>query len=342
MSNALGVPAMRRFYSIAAPDFFHRRVALDAFRAGNDLLYLADFSPMVNRKAPRPISKLSSASLRIDITTTRTLPAASMRQCAGFSSSSSVSIAAGLVAPSSPDAVGNSPLIPLSNVMVSESRPPRPQWRLSGPSRLVMGKSARNAVTILFPDPATQTEPLPPPFRVDDNILIFSDSRLVQCADCTAEAAIGPDEVANIIKRLYGAEATGQIDPDRVTSLTFVDLNMFLDSQRKAANERGSAQTLPITPSVSISPTVAITLPAMLTTFDLEALVTGVPAALFQDRNAKTADVIEGADWIIFAMLDVNPERYPNSDAVARFFREYGDELADQKLVVLALTPRIF
>lgn len=169
------------------------------------------------------------------------------------------------------------------------------------------------------------------------------DSRLVrECADCTAEAAIGPDEVGNIIKRLYGAEATGQIDPDRVTSLTFVDLNMFLDSQRKAALERGQTPREPITPSVSISPTVAITLPAMLTAFDLESFVSDVPAALFQDRNAKTADLIQKADWIPFAMLDVNPERYPNSDAAIRFLNEYGGQLSDQKLAVMALNVPYF
>ena len=344
MSNALGVPAVRRFYNSATQDFFHRRAALDAFLAGNDLLYLADFSQDGEWESAKANIKAvigffqdrynndPDFANRVDEAVRRIL-----QLKLGLYRSA-------IADPSSPAAAtGSAPLIPLSNVMVSESD----LRTLSGGARaqadLVMGEAARNAVTILFPDPATQTEPLPPPFQVDDDILIFSDSRLVrECAECTAEAAIGPDEVANIIKRLYGAEATGQIDPDRVTSLTFVDLNMFLDNQRKAAEEREASTVGPRTASVSISPTVAITLPAMLTSFDLEALVSGVPAALFQDRNAKTANVIKDADWIIFAMLDVNPARYPNSDAVVRFLREYGDDLADQKLVVLALNAPYF
>ena len=80
----------------------------------------------------------------------------------------------------------------------------------------------------------------------------------------------------------------------------------------------------------------------MLTAFDLESFVSDVPAALFQDRNAKTADLIQNADWILFAMLDVNPDRYPNSDAVIRFLSEYGDQLSDQKLVVMALNAPYF
>jgi beta-N-acetylhexosaminidase len=61
-----------------------------------------------------------------------------------------------------------------------------------------------------------------------------------------------------------------------------------------------------------------------------------------QDKNEKTAELIETADWIIFAMLDVAPLRAPNSNAVSRFLREYGNELGDQRLVVLALNAPYF
>ena len=180
MSNALGVPAVRRFYSIAAQDFFHRRAALDAFLAGNDLLYLADFS--VDGQAASAKANIKAVigffqdrynndadfASRVDAAVRRIL-----KLKLGLYRS-------GLATASSPAAAGITPLIPLSNVMVSESD----LRTLSGGTRAqaesVMGEVARNAVTILFPDPATQTDPLPPPFRVDDNILIFSDSRLVR------------------------------------------------------------------------------------------------------------------------------------------------------------------
>ena len=44
MSDALGVMAVRRYYDPPLQEFPRRRIALDAFTAGNDLLFLADFS----------------------------------------------------------------------------------------------------------------------------------------------------------------------------------------------------------------------------------------------------------------------------------------------------------
>ncbi len=44
ISDQLGVPALRRYYSPTLSEFPHRRVAQDAFLAGNDLLYLGRFA----------------------------------------------------------------------------------------------------------------------------------------------------------------------------------------------------------------------------------------------------------------------------------------------------------
>ncbi len=44
ISDQLGVPALRRYYSPNLSEFPHRRVAQDAFLAGNDLLYLGRFA----------------------------------------------------------------------------------------------------------------------------------------------------------------------------------------------------------------------------------------------------------------------------------------------------------
>jgi beta-N-acetylhexosaminidase len=44
ISDALGVPALRRYYDPALLKFPHRQVAQDAFLAGNDMLYLSRFA----------------------------------------------------------------------------------------------------------------------------------------------------------------------------------------------------------------------------------------------------------------------------------------------------------
>jgi len=44
ISDDLGNQAVRRFYDLTSQTFDARRVALNAFLAGNDLLYIGDFS----------------------------------------------------------------------------------------------------------------------------------------------------------------------------------------------------------------------------------------------------------------------------------------------------------
>ena len=345
MSNALGVPAIRRFYSATAPDFFSRRVALDAFLAGNDLLFLSNFSLDDRWETQRANIKQTIGffqdrykndtdfASRVDDSVRRIL-----RLKLGLYHDALVTPAT----ESAPESNGAlPPVIPLSQVMATETS----LEVLSGAPRAeadaLMGQVARAGVTILYPDPATQTEPLPPVFRTDDHILIFSDSRLQrECQTCTAEAAIGPDQLADIIKRLYGSEATGQIDAELVTSLTFADLTMFLDGQEAATVPAtpSSAPTLIVTPTVPSLPTPTPLVP----TPDLGGPIDPVQPTGVSDRNSKTAALINEADWIIFAMLNVEPAVYPASDAVGRFLRQYDSQLADQKLVVLALNAPYF
>jgi beta-N-acetylhexosaminidase len=44
VSDALGVRSVERFYDVTEQSFPHRRIARDAFFAGNDLLYLGDYA----------------------------------------------------------------------------------------------------------------------------------------------------------------------------------------------------------------------------------------------------------------------------------------------------------
>ena len=355
VSNVLGVPAIRRFYSADSQSFFNRRVALDAFMAGNDLLYLADISLDDRWETEKANIKETIGffqdrysadpdfAARVDASVRRIL-----RLKLGLYRDAGAAPSAETSAPQT----GNQPLlpvIPLSDVMVTESDLDVLGGEPRSAAEASMGQVARNAITILYPDPAAQTEPLPPAFRSDDRILIFSDSRLLrECATCPAEAAIGPDELANIIIGLYGSEATGQIDPNLLTSLTFADLSEFLDSQAAAAMAPTAVISADVAPTVALTPALAtggvVTNANVLAgiTAEMMPLVENVATAIVQNKNAKTQALIQSADWVIFAMLDVAPARYPTSDAVPRFLREYRDQLADQKLVVLALNAPYF
>lgn len=45
---------------------------------------------------------------------------------------------------------------------------------------------------------------------------------------------------------------------------------------------------------------------------------------------------LHNADWIVFAMLDVDAQAYPPSDALSRFLRQRGDLAAEKQIAVLA------
>jgi len=361
MSGPLGAPALRRYFAADGPENF-RRVAQEAFVAGNDLLYLADFgldddweAQYLNitatvqafqslYAADRDFAALvDAAALRI------------IRLKLGIYRSDLLAHAGSLDAL----AANTTPPIPLPNVLVADTD----LGGLASESRVTaeqqMGQLARSAITLLYPDPATQTAPVPPAFNATDNILVFTDFRLQrECPTCEQEPSVGPDEVANIIERLYGSQSTGAIDPNRIVSKTFVELTALLDSLDAAASSAAPtpsiSATLPITRLALPTPTPApamppaATLPPTSTTI-LTANLTldaSAPSALDvredsatagEDVNSKTLAAIEAADWIIFVMLDVAPVTAPTSTAVKRLLGDHPDLLDDQKSVVLAL-----
>lgn len=357
VSSSLGAPAIRRFYGDSAPDFYNRRVALDAFLAGNDLLFLDDFSLDGRWDTQKANIKETIGFFQDRYNNDpdfATQVDAAVRRI--------LRLKLGLHRTILNPAQNGAQLAPLSNVMVNDGDLAVLAGEQRTSAETLMGQVARNAVTILYPDPSLQTDPLPPAFRAADRILIISDSRLLrECATCTTETAIGPDEIADTIKRLYGSEATGQIDPELVVSLTFADLTQFLDSrQATPAPTPAVAPAATVTATATISLTAAAPLtpaasaPVTPAPIDVARTITSILAlanlapdlelfgAPAQDKNEKTAELIESANWIIFAMLDVAPARVPNSNAVSRFLREYGDELGDQRLVVLALNAPYF
>ncbi len=59
-------------------------------------------------------------------------------------------------------------------------------------------------------------------------------------------------------------------------------------------------------------------------------------------RSEELAEQLQMADWIIFAMLDVDSAQHPSSSVVKRFLNELGDEYQNKTIVVLALNAPYF
>src|SRR5690606_891534 len=133
-------------------------------------------------------------------------------------------------------------------------------------------------------------DPLPAAPQPGERILVISDDRsYLECDGCTAQPAISITALEETMLRLYGPDATGQLQPEQLQSLSFIQLNQLLND--------------------TASPTEA---------------------------QATEAAIAE-ADWLIFAMLDIEVGRYENSDAVKQFLRLRSDRLRSKRIVVLAL-----
>ena len=208
VSDSLGVPAVQRYYSPGLDSFPHRQIALDAFLAGNDLLTLSHFA--LNGSWDDQVRNIEDTILffqgryeaddnfraRVDQSVRRIL-ALKRRICTDFA----LEACTGSVSA-------------LAKV---------------GDGRGRIAQLAPEAVTLLSPSAEELAVRLPRPPRLDENILIFTDAREVRdCDDCPPFYLLDPESLRNTILRMYGPDATGQVDPGRVAAFTFAELHDFL------------------------------------------------------------------------------------------------------------------
>ena len=263
VSGPLGVPAVRRFYDPQERTFNPKRIAQEAFLAGNDLLFLSHFAltddwaeQMANIKEAilyfqEKYATDPSFQTRVDEAVARILTL-KHRLYSQFS---------------------------LKAVQVD----PAELEAKVGQGREDVLQIAKEAVTLIYPDPEGLADRLPSPPLADESIVIFTDDR--QTPD--GRYFIDPRALQDKLLELYGPQASGQVDPQRLSSRTFSQLKAFLE--RRDPVLAGEIETQ-----------------------------------------------LKDADWIIFAMLDYNPRRYPQSDAVQMMLERRPDLLRGKKVVALA------
>ncbi|MFQ5575784.1 MAG: glycoside hydrolase family 3 N-terminal domain-containing protein, partial [Anaerolineae bacterium] len=270
VSGPLGVPAVTKTYKADEGDFPARRIALDAFLAGSDLLLLAQFGPpddfeaqfetivttlefFQNKYQTDPIFQQ-----RVDVSVRRIIQAKLKLYGDNFNAPNVLR---------TPDALASLAETPANLVDV-----------------------VRDSVTLIYPDPAELADRIPSPPLRDETIVIFTDDRQARlCPDCSDFYLIDPTALQQAMLNRYGPDASDQISPGQIFSFTFTEL---------ADTLAGNTQTT--------------------------------------NRNAEINALLRQADWIIFAMLDVDEARYPASGAVKQFLRESNLDLRDKKVIVLA------
>lgn len=208
VSDSLGVPAVRRHYSPELTSFPHRQIALDAFLAGNDLLNLSRYALSDTwEEQMRNIEDTvlffraryeadEAFRVRVDQSVRRILTL-KRRLCQEFT---------------------------LDGCIPSEG-----EATIVGASNGTVAQIAQESVTLLYPEASELSLRLPRPPRLDEDILIFTDAREVrECELCTPFYLLDPQILEDTILKLYGPEATGQVEPERISAYTFADLRNYL------------------------------------------------------------------------------------------------------------------
>lgn len=342
MTNNLGLPAIRSYYEATFGEFSYKRVALDAFVAGHDLLYLAHqgASNSWNEEKARLKELLQFFRDRYESDP-------EFRVQVDQAVQRILRLKLGLYQPPVAQQSGEAIAVPALTPQMLV--PPALVLRRTSDLALfaqesehrtatadIISQVTRTAVTLLYPNVENLSEVIANPPQAKDQLLIFSDSRLFrECEGCIAETTLSPEELKAIITRLYGSEpgATGQIDPERIYGRSFVELAVLLDAASKV--DPNSA---------------AITATNTLTT--MQSVSTPVNDALADDGavapeetltpNERLQRLINESNWIIFAMLDVDPGKQSGSDVVKRFLRQQSEQLGDKQVIVLALNVPYF
>lgn len=357
MTNALGVPAIRRYYEMPGQDFSYRRIALEAFTAGHDLIYLAQLSA-TNDWADEMAHIIdviyffrerynnendSDFRRRVDDAVRRIL-----RLKYGLYTTAPTPGAASAL-----PSAGAATLTPLENVLINANDlaifQDGSEHRLQ--STATIAQVARESISLLHPDLADLAEVLPAAPQADDRILIFSDSRLFQeCHECTVETMLGPEELKSIITHLYGSDpgATGQIASEQVVGRSFAELAELLEEQTITAGTMlTGTTTVTNTPTAATAPVSPLprtpTTGVVATPISSEETDSNIGAAEQPIRaTARLQQQIDESNWIIFAMLNIDPATTAGSQVVKQFLNEQEQQLEDKRIIVLALNAPYF
>lgn len=208
ISDSLGGDAVRSFFDPNNESFDGKQIALNAFLAGNDVLFLDNFQSTGDESEMETISNTldffaqkyredNAFAERVDESVLRIL--ALKYKIFGTYSLSSV---------------------------LSDETP----LDLIEQGYDILSKVARNAATLINPSAEELPSILPDPPTVSDRIVFITDTmNATQCSTCDEEEIFSENALEDTVNRLYGESGTGQIIKRRLRSFSFEDLSEYLN-----------------------------------------------------------------------------------------------------------------
>ncbi|MDX9863347.1 MAG: glycoside hydrolase family 3 N-terminal domain-containing protein [Anaerolineaceae bacterium] len=217
ISENLGSPAILHYFSPSGEAFNAHQIALNAFLAGNDLLYVDNFIATGDEDA--------AASL----INTLTFFAQKYREDAAFAKRVDAAV----------ERILTKKMDIYPSLILGAVSPSQNELEGLGQSSQVSFDVAQNAATLISPNAAQLSLAIPDPPGLRDRIVFFTDTLVSrQCSTCIAEYMLPYDGFANAVVRLYGPAAGGQVVQYNLSSFSFEDLTSFLNG----ANELSAGQ----------------------------------------------------------------------------------------------------
>ena len=108
--------------------------------------------------------------------------------------------------------------------------PPSEGLSILEQSQAVTFEVARESATLVSPPLPDLDTVLPAPPVVGDRIVFLTDTRSGrQCSTCAEEPMLAVDALQNVILRLYGPKAGGQVQANRLISYPLTSLDAILE-----------------------------------------------------------------------------------------------------------------
>ncbi|OGO38914.1 MAG: hypothetical protein A2W35_15535 [Chloroflexi bacterium RBG_16_57_11] len=213
VSDDLGNAAIRRFYSLTSQTFDPRRVALNAFLAGNDLLYIADFT------ASEEVDSTTEAIHTLEFFTQKYREDSAFAQRVDESVLRILTLKYRLY-----------PSFQLGDVL-----PEAGGLDELGQSGQVSFEIAQKAATLLSPSQAELDTTIPDPPNQNDRIVFITDTRTAKaCSDCLAQPLIDEQALQDAVLRLYGPQTGGQVSVNNLSSFSLEELELMLNDSTEA------------------------------------------------------------------------------------------------------------
>lgn len=213
VSDDLGNTAIRRFYALTSQTFDPRRVALNAFLAGNDLLYFADFT------STEDVDSTTEAIRTLEFFTQKYREDAAFAQRVDESALRILTLKHRLYS-----------TFLLNDVLTDPDR-----LNEVSQSSQVSFDVARKAATLLSPSQAELDTTIPDPPNQNDRMVFITDTRTAQpCSACPDRPLMEERALQDAVLRLYGPQTGGQVAVNNLSSFSLEDLELMLNGSNEA------------------------------------------------------------------------------------------------------------